>query len=203
MNKRGQIYIIAALILSVVIFLLVSQTNFVQRILIEDDFEQLSKNFDIESAKFMNSLLAAGEIEVSKVIDAFEKFADEFSMYSWVENPGFEFIYILNYKGKKIFGNYMLEDLEVGGVKIAGVGDVGDTVICVDGSCLTAGIKRDITRTNVNETSLQETDIKIRGIRYNLGLMEGPQIVIISREEKGEQTKVYMNKEFIEGEKVD
>ena len=42
--------------------------------------------------------------------------------------------------------------------------------------------------------------ISIGDMDYILNLQPGaPQIVIISREEKGEQTKVYLNEEFIEG----
>ena len=57
MNKRGQVYILAALIISVVIFILALRPNVIIQEKIEDDFEKLSGNYEYESTRFINSLI--------------------------------------------------------------------------------------------------------------------------------------------------
>lgn len=202
MNKRGQIYIIGALILSVAIFMLISQTNFVQRILFEDDFEQISKNFDVESAKLMNNLMAQNKL-IDAVMGDFDSFTSKFTQYVKVENPEFEFIYVLDYQDQKIIGFHVTGEVVVGG-KLLKEETSLEGYSCVSDMCFSIG-GLDLGAKNVMLWPEGEpiTDIEIRGTRYNLNLREGvPQIVIISREEKGNQTKVFLNEEFITGEKI-
>ncbi len=194
MNKRGQIYIVAALILSVVIFILISQTNFVQQILIEDDFEQISQNFDIESAKFMNNLLAGGEIDM---LGEFTDFTGDFTDYVKIENPEFEFICVVEYLGEKYVGYFLQTDVVIGPVTLATETIEGG--IAEDEMSFTLSVTGDGEVEKVTDTS----SIVIGDMKYTLNIQPGaPQIVIISREEKGEQTKVYLNEEFITGVKV-
>lgn len=197
MNKRGQIYIVAALILSVVIFLLVSQTNFVREILIEDDFEQISQNFDIESAKFMNSLLAGDDDDISSDFDTFTK---KFTDYVKVENPEFEFVFVIEYGVDKYAGYYIKKDIKIGPDTTLESNDPITGDVYQDDFSITLEITGEGKVRSVNDTST----ITIEDIVYILNIDPGtPQIIIISREEKGEQTKVYLNEEFIEGRKVE
>ncbi len=199
MNKKGQVYIIGALILSVALFMLISQTNFVQRILFEDDFEQISKNFDVESGKFMNTLLA-GDSDLTEVelMGEFTSFTHAFTEYAKVENPEFEFVYVLDYKDIPLVGYYLqTEDVEFRP-------EIRATLVTMDASMQVGdtGVSIAIPResTVVNGTI---NSIKIRDIEYSLILQPNiPQLIIISREEKGNQTKVYLNEEFVTGEKV-
>ena len=57
MNKKGQIYILAALILSIVVFSLSQTINKFQQEELEEDFEKLSDNYELESSKLINSLI--------------------------------------------------------------------------------------------------------------------------------------------------
>lgn len=205
MNKRGQVYIIAALILSVVIFLLISQTNFVQRILIEDDFEQISQNYDIESEKFMNNLLAQGEItDINSTAEKFRVFTVRFTEYATIENPSFEFIYIFDHGDYRIFGNYMLDTIYIGDdlQELEGIGEF-KTGISNDQIGVSFLVTRNLDEIdNLLVRTDKPTAIKIRDTIYNLEVSSGSsQIVIISREQKGEQTKVYLNEEFVTGRK--
>ena len=54
MQKRGQVYLLTVIILAFVIYLLYTDTNVVKRTILDDDFEELSQNYDVESAKFVN-----------------------------------------------------------------------------------------------------------------------------------------------------
>lgn len=201
MNKRGQIYIIAALILSVVIFLLLSQTNFVQRILMEDDFEQISQNFDIESAKFMNSLLTSTGVINVKIM--FESFTSAFTDYVKVENPEFEFIYVFDYNEQKLAGGYVMSDVIIGGGETITTIESGEGVEGVVDP--TGGIGQTFTTTGESDVKPVEdiSTIQIGDYIYEINVASGaPHIIIISREETGGQIKVYLNEEFITGRKV-
>lgn len=196
MNKRGQVYLIAALMLSVVIFLLVSQTNFVQRILFEDDFEQIAKNFDIESAKFMNSVLVS---EVVDILGQFRTFTKKFSDYVEVENPEFEFVFAIDYKGETYLGYYIKDDIWVGATLIKSNDPAGGSISGDDMSLSITPRGEGLVIGNITDFST----IIIKDMEYILNIQEGvPQIIVISREEKGQQVKVFLNKEFIEGRRV-
>lgn len=197
MNNRGQIYIIAALILSAIIFLLISQTNFIQRILIEDDFEQISKNFDIESTKFVNNLLAE-DTSPEEVESKFRTFTEKFSDYAKIENPNFEFLYVLGYRGEKIVGYYIKEDIYVG----PPTKELEATVLTPGSyTFMDMGISQNPVGASEIEPVGDISWVEIEGFSYDLKLGAGPQLIIISREKKGEQTKVYLNEEFIKGRK--
>src|SRR3989344_1476214 len=101
-GKRGQIYLLAALILGLVIFLLVAETNVVKETVIEDDFESLAKNYEIESAKFMNSILERG---ITDIPNEFLKFTIIFSSYAKTKNPEFGIIYAFINNNRLYIGN--------------------------------------------------------------------------------------------------
>ena len=109
MKKRGQIYILAALILIFVIFILVSQSNVIRELVLENDFERLTKNYEAESSRFVNSLLAAKE----NISDKFLEFTIYFTSYSKTQNPDFGLIYLFDYDNKLHIGNYLNESIKI------------------------------------------------------------------------------------------
>ena len=113
MNKRGQIYLLAALILGLIIFLVVAETNLVKETVIEDDFESLAKNYEVESAKFMNSLLAAAT--PPDIPQEFLKFTIVFSSYAKTKNPEFGIIYAFIYNNHLYVGNYLDREVRIPG----------------------------------------------------------------------------------------
>ena len=78
MNKKGQLYILVAMILCVAIFMLVSQYNVVEQEKMRDDFDELSDNYAIESTKLLNSLFIVG----GDVFGSFANFTILFTSYS-------------------------------------------------------------------------------------------------------------------------
>lgn len=198
MNKRGQIYILAALILAVAFYLLLTKTNIIFENPIEDDFEELSKNYDLESAKFVNSLLEQpGEPDVE---NSFKTFTDKFTSYSELQNPDFGLIYIFNYKGVLYVGNYLAKGYIYVWPKDLPV----YYPLC---SCLEEEFQRgrvhgfefEIPTSTETccyssiESGADEAELMVDGIVYIIPIIQDrPELVIIGSETKAEQKKVYM-----------
>ena len=103
MNKRGQIYILAALIIVFVLYTLYKETNIVKESIIEDDFREISKNYELESSRFLNQLIQSN----SDVRSSFINFTVLFTSYAKTKNPNFGLIYSFLYQNKLYIGNYM------------------------------------------------------------------------------------------------
>ncbi|MBL7100978.1 MAG: hypothetical protein ISS23_03435 [Nanoarchaeota archaeon] len=109
MEKRGQVYILAAIMLGVVIYSLSTIVNIVQQEEIKGDFEALSSNFEIESSKLINSVVQSG----GNVPDSFVNFTFLFTSYSKSKSPGFNIFYALAYGDNLYIGNFMDEDVYI------------------------------------------------------------------------------------------
>ena len=55
MNKRGEIYILAAIILATILYSLATTVNYIRQERMDDDFEKISKNYELESSKLIKS----------------------------------------------------------------------------------------------------------------------------------------------------
>jgi len=112
MKKRGQIYILVAIILGFVIYLLSVNLNFTKGTVFSDFFIEISDNYDKESAKFLTSLsqelLKNSELNIQK---NFNEFSGKFTSYSKTINSAFGFIYFFDYSHgdsrRLIVGNHL------------------------------------------------------------------------------------------------
>lgn len=210
MEKRGQVYLLAALILGFVLFILYSQTNLVRKTVVEDDFEELSKNYEIEGAKFVNSLLK-NDKEVS---NAFKNFTALFTSYSKTKNPDFGLIYAFDYKTNLYVGNYLNHSITV--KKGSKYKDLQGCYDKVKTSVSVGGLSLDIKDIDYKllgectwETPSDETQptynitLVIEGIEYVVDVTSGnPELVIVSRESKGADKKVYTKGRFSTGSSI-
>lgn len=208
MGKRGQVYLLAAIILGFVLFVLYSKTNIVMKTVIDDDFEALSKNYEIESAKFVNGLLK-GDKEIS---NAFKNFTALFTSYSKTKNPDFGLIYAFDYKNSLYVGNYLNESIIVKkGVKtkdLQGCFDKIKTSLSIGGLSLELkNVDYQILGECTWETPSDENkptyliEIILQEIRYEVEVIAGnPELVIVSRESKGADRKVFTKGRFSAGE---
>src|SRR3989344_1559080 len=94
MKKRGQIFILAALILILVLFLLISQSNVIREKLFADRFENIVRNYETEGDKLINSILETQGDPTT----GFEMFSNSFVGYSTAQDPNLGTLYILNYQ---------------------------------------------------------------------------------------------------------
>ena len=203
MKKRGQIYILAALILIFVIFILVSQSNVIRELVLENDFERLTKNYEAESSRFVNSLLAAKE----NISDKFLEFTIYFTSYSKTQNPDFGLIYLFDYDNKLYIGNYLNESIKISGVgePVEGCFDEIIVGVSLEGFKLNVpGFDRSAiskcSLTTISEVGTYTKLIEIGKYSYELEIVSGhPEIIIVSREFKEGQRKVFIGKGFKKG----
>jgi hypothetical protein len=199
MHKKGQVYLLAALIIGFILFLLATQTNVVTKIMIEDDFEDLSKNYDRESANFVNSLLVNPGANVEK---EFTKFTALFTSFAKTKNPEFGLVYAFLHQGTVYLGNYLDQAITIitptPQKTVQGCYALVDTTISIAGLNFTSiGISSlgrfsscSATFTAPPGNTIQ---IEIGSIDYALLLAEdSPDVMLISRETKDNQRKVFI-----------
>jgi hypothetical protein len=202
MNKRGQIYLLVAIILCFVIYLLVVERNISIEKVIEDDFRELSTNYEVESSKFVNNLLLSNEKDVS---DSFINFSILYSSYARAQNPYFGLIYAFYDNNILYLGNYMSQPIMVdygqGSIGLNGCYDDLSATIDFAGFSLNLGLKNTILQksciANISAKSLSDISIILNGGYYTFGLTPNkPQIVIVSKESLEGVSKVYVGGEF-------
>lgn len=211
MNKRGQVYILAAIIIAFVVYNLFVDTNIVKETIIDDDFEELATNYEVESAKLVNYLLENNINSPNTVSKHFTNFTASFTAYSKTKNPNFGLLYLFDYRGKLYIGNYLDEDAEVNGVSVkgclrqipAGFRMVGQSLYIGVGVFETVGVSPCIKEIVSGEGYNYNVDIKVNNQdgtseTYEALITKGkPDIVIISREIKDNVRKVYTKGNFI------
>jgi len=103
MNKRGQLYILVALVMSIIIYGMVTISNRVEQESVNSYFESLSNNYAVESAKLINSL----SDKQDEIPGAFKNFSLLFTSYSKTQNQKFELIYAFDFNDTLYIGNYL------------------------------------------------------------------------------------------------
>lgn len=109
MNKKAQIYILAALLFAIVIYGLSAVPNVVKTYEFKGDFNKLAGNYDVESSKLINSVIISG----GDVKESFTNFTTLFMSYSKAQNPNFGLIYSLNYEDNLRIGNYLKQKIKI------------------------------------------------------------------------------------------
>jgi len=200
MNKKGQIYIIAAILLSVVIFALASVTNVAKQEKFKGDFEKLSANYETEGSKLINTVVNTGD----DVGARFGNFTYAFTSYSKTQNPQFGLIYVLDYGGRVYLGNYLKEDIYIDagtGMPFVLEGCFEKVGASVTFGALTATFdtgKSEITKCvkEIPEPSSKKVYVAIKNSWYPFRLIEGkPTMMVVSQMEQQEQRKVFVGGE--------
>lgn len=94
MEKRGQVFLLAAIILSLAIFSLVLiYNNYEEKILLED-FPDLSKNYQVEAKKVVSESLISGDSASITEIKLNTFTEDYLNKYARKVDPNIGFIYI-------------------------------------------------------------------------------------------------------------
>lgn len=213
MQKRGQIYLLVALVMSVVIFGLVTVTNQARQESLKSDFEKLSQNYATESARLVNSLMANPEEDIGQ---RFTDFSLLFTSYSKTQSPDFGLIYAFVYNQKLYVGNFLKTGLEVDcdtcgeGYPKSIDGCYSDLPASVgfDGLSMTMGIEQNKIDTLKEKCILvseafavepAELSMMIEDVPYTFTLKKDqPQVIMVSWESKGNQRKVFTEGELVE-----
>tara|TARA_Y100000310_G_scaffold302635_1_gene340223 strand:+ start:59635 stop:60321 length:687 start_codon:yes stop_codon:yes gene_type:complete len=201
MNKKGQIYIVAALILSVIIFDLSQVLNQLEQKKIEDNFEELSDNYALESSKLINSLINSEK----EILDSFSSFTLLFTSYSKAINPSFGLIYSLEYDENIQIGNFLNEPITVDNGTTSfqdinilnGCFDKISASIKFEGLSFNPGIDLgDVEKCTLVVPFTNKIWIQIGEFWYPFEIIKGrAQIMVVSKEEAQEQRKVFIGGE--------
>jgi len=225
MNKRGQIYLLAALIISAAIYSISTTVNYVYQEESDTDFETLSETYEIESSKLINTLLSQGEGD-EKITEAFNTFTLLFTSYSKSQNPSYGLIYSFAYEDKETgqqlvqVGNYLDKPIIIDKDPDPDFQDIALLNGCFEIIPATLSFEGDLTLDPyLTELALQEADINActatfdypvssKGLYievvedsgentyYFLSIKPGqPQITIITRLEEGRQRKIFIGGE--------
>ncbi len=202
MNKRGQVYLLVAIILCFIIYLLIVERNISVEKVIEDDFKDLSTNYEVEGSKFVNSLMLSNERNIP---DSFVNFSVLYSSYARAQNPYFGLVYAFYNNNILYLGNYMdqpiMVDYKQGTIGLNGCYDDLNANIDFAGFSLDPGLKNTILQktciANISASNLNEISIILNGGYYTFGISPNkPEIIIVSRESLEGVSKVYVGGEF-------
>ena len=190
-------------------FTLVAQSNIVKKTIIEDDFEELSKIYERESAYFVNSLLESSSTAFANV---FIKFTILFTSFSKTKNPEFGLIYAFLYKNKVYVGNYLDTSITLKQYPppnvLKGCYDKVKTSVSLAGlnirtAPVSIGTFNECTLSPSSPPTGNKLIIVIEDIEYTITLTkDNPDIMIVTREEKAKQRKVFMKGNFIKGKGI-
>lgn len=103
MQKRGQLYILSALLIAFALFIIISPTNIVKRTVTETNFYDIAENFDKESARFLNYLLDTNSAHLGT---DFLNFTVLFSSYAKTKNPDVGVVFTFVKDDTLYLGNY-------------------------------------------------------------------------------------------------
>lgn len=200
-NERGQIYILVALVLAVVLFLLVTQTNIIKEKLMVDRFEQIASNYEIEGSKLINSLLSqergeeikGKEKEEEEETGRFFDFTDKFVEYTKTQDPDIGVVYILNYEEEVQVGNRLSTAIAVNEQKLGNCEVTGE--ISIEG--FPVGVSGYIGGCIISLGDISKVEIIVPGegdtyTEYKFDIKKGtPQLQMVIRKDEENQTKVY------------
>ena len=193
MDKRGQIYVIAIIILAVILFSLSSIVNEVQQEKLENDFEKLASNYEKEATKVVNNLLS----ENADVVSSFSNFTILFTSYSKSQNPDFGLIYALDFNETIKIGNFLKQAISIYNgvdfVELEGCFDRVSATLRFQGLSLSSDvIAEDIIECEATIPSMETIGVVIAGDIYQLDIMPNrPNLMIVSRAEVEEQRQVF------------
>ncbi|MBI4153698.1 hypothetical protein HY501_00015 [Candidatus Woesearchaeota archaeon] len=210
MDKRGQIYILVALVLALVIFGLNTVTNKASQVNLESNFRELSDNYATESVNLVNSLLSNSE----DVASSFINFTLLFTSYAKTINPRFGLIYAFEYDDKVYLGNYLDDRINLLCETCLKARSIAGCYEQIPASITFEGLETDINVYNnvigVCNLTLESADfaggvtpayinITIKNIPYQFLLKQGtPDLAIVSWEAAQDQRKVFLNGDFAE-----
>ncbi len=214
MQKRGQIFILAALLLGFIIFILVSETQYTRRTVSDESFDDLNKNYQLEAAKFINELIKDPAADVG---GKFKEFSTLFTSYSKSQNPDFQLVYAFDYNGYLHVGNFLREEIDVQTpIPTKNLIDLSGCFEEIEAKLAAFGLNIGISGIE-NKIQKCYSDLKLKepeeGGSYPIAIRIGddefwygvditvgvPELIIVSREEKGEERRVFTRGRFLKG----
>lgn len=201
MDKRGQFYLIMAIIFSLAIFIITAKNNKIQEIVLFEDFTRVSQNYVIEAPKTANYALYSDR-EVNPTL---KTFTEDFLDYARKTNPSISLLYVYSNTSYITISSYLNQTTIVGtnqsntsgfllGGQDVSINDVNLNVAGVDFvHHVPVEIKNfggSFNTLNLNPT--QYVSLDIGGIFHNFKLdPSSPQLQVIVTATDGKSARVY------------
>ncbi|MBS3117758.1 hypothetical protein J4430_02670 [Candidatus Woesearchaeota archaeon] len=201
MQKRGQLYIIAALIFSAVLYTLATQANTYRQEDFAEGFDDLSTNYATESERLVNSLLYSNQ----DVLSGFTNFTLLFTGYTKSKNPSFGLIYIFEFNETIQVGNFLDRPIiiDTGDAQsydfhnLEGCFDRVSAVVKFAGLSFSSDVAAgDIQECILTFPTKDQIWIGVDDAWYPFSVVRGkPTLMIVTRQEAQEQRKVFIGGE--------
>ncbi|MBI2671602.1 hypothetical protein HYX16_01580 [Candidatus Woesearchaeota archaeon] len=208
MNKKGQVYLVVSLIIGLIVFVLASRPNILNISSTDDDFKEISENYNQESSRFLNTLIkdSADSLTQEKISGGFSSFTGVFTQYSKSLNPTFGLIYLLNYKGILYIGNYLDKTIVFDSTELPGCMEkINATINYGPGGITDTFDLLEFTECKKEIIPIPKIftfSIKGEDITYEARVVEGqPEIIIVSRENILGSRKVFVEDQYIKGKR--
>jgi len=214
MEKRGQIYILVALIIGIVVFLVVSKTNIFIQEEPTSDIEAISENYVIESNKLINSLIGAKKENIAEILS--QTTTEFVYQYAKTRDPQFGLVYVFTNQDGAVVQNYLdsrviieaqsgerevltnpeaqyeLGTIELGGVKI----DQGYTYrqIQTEFPDLFDQVLKEKFKGEVSVKGGDQIVLDVDGIQYYFIVGDTVELNAVARRTEGDQIQVFQTK---------
>ncbi len=189
MNKRGQFYLVIALILSLTIYGVTYRVNTIEEPKVWEDFNEVSENYITQTAVVINGALKNQE-NVSKNL---QNFSASYLGYAQRRNPNLGLLYVYSDGSNVAVKNYLDETGTIGNETVFGANQelIQDVTIRIGGKDFI--YKVPVTSENFGDdwstTGLGNTpfNLSIAGIVHPFELSAGnPEFKVIIRSQGGD-----------------
>ncbi len=215
MNKRGQVYILFALVIALVVFVLTNKSNIINITPSDSEFKEISENYETESSNLVSSLIKFNKLD-EEISEQFATFSILFTQYSKSKNPSFGLVYFLNHNNVLRVGNFLDKNIKVTGgssdINLEGCYSLVPVFINYNTFQINNYIDYETYRRNsitspcVNEITPAPDQIILKigdeEIEYEVNIIpQQPRVVVISRENLFQDRKVFLDDQFVKGKR--
>ncbi|MBS3107875.1 hypothetical protein J4468_03060 [Candidatus Woesearchaeota archaeon] len=203
MGKRGQVYILAAVIMAVILVTLTASPNTLYEKKVTGDFKVISENYANEGSRLINSLLYNQDQQ--RVLDEFGGFTIWFTSYSKTKNSNLGLFYVITVGDTTLVGNYLdmpiiIRGIGEGGsdIEVMGCFEVVPTMVSFEGLSL---MPDNINLEQIEDCTFQMPKrdsllISMNDIDYRMQILEGkPQLLVVTQEDRASDRQVFVGGE--------
>ncbi len=106
MDKRGQFFLIIAIIFSLALFTITQKQNTIQEATLFGDFQYLAKNYQDESYRVVDYSIKKNEDSVVR-LDSLNTFTSDYISFAKLTNPNIQLFYIYSDNNRAFIKSYM------------------------------------------------------------------------------------------------
>ena len=204
MNKRGQFYIIAALIIAAIVAGLVAEVNYARRLPKPIKFYDLSKDYEAEVTRIIDRGIYLGKTD-EQINEDVANFTKKFLDYAQEKDPRLQLFYLYGNREKINVVNYAVEDAEIRTEKVSesisggGAFTVSKIDITMGGTTFTRSVKERMEHFEDISASIDdpgdEIGVVVAGVAYSFDLKGGDIIHYIVETESHNETHIVRSTE--------